>query len=317
MQIRLILPAVIIGALLTAVACGGSTGNAGTAPAGGSELSGTIRIDGSSTVYPITEVVAYEFGRLHDNVRVTVGVSGTGGGFAKWVNGETDINNASRPIKESELAAAAANGIRPIELAIAYDGIAIVVNQANDWVQCLTVDQLAEIWRAGGNAGRWSDIDPNWPNEKTVLYGPGPDSGTFDYFSEVVIGEDGTHTADYAASEDDNLLVQGVAGDRYALGYFGYAYYVENADRLRAIAIDGGDGCIAPAADTINDGSYSPFSRPLHIFISDQAVVRPEVQEFVKFYLEHAHRLVETAGYVALPASAYEEGMNKLAGYIN
>ena len=293
------------------VACGGRASR----PDGADQLSGTIKIDGSSTVYPITEVMAYEFSRIHPNVRITVGVSGTGGGFEKWVRGETDINDASRPIKDAERQAAAQNGIEPIELPVAYDGLTVVVNKDNDWVECLTVEQLHQIWSSGGSIQKWSDIDPSWPDQPIVKYGPGADSGTFDYFNEVVIqgvDENATHTQDYTASEDDNVLVQGVIGDRYAMGYFGYAYYEENQDQLRAIAIDGGNDCVAPSDETINDGSYSPLSRPIFIYVSSEAVERPEVREFARFYLENASELVGRVGYVPLPAEKYDEGLQKL-----
>ena len=310
--------AIVIGAALVLVACGPSGAPEGPGRGSNGEtgaLSGEILIDGSSTVYPLTELMAYEFGRQYPDVRVTVGVSGTGGGFERWVRGETAINNASRPIKDEEREQAQANGIEPIELAVAFDGLSVVVNRNNDWVECLTVEQLHEIWREGSTIQRWSDLDPFWPNEPILKYGPGTDSGTFDYFNEVIIenvDDTASHTTDYTASEDDNVLVQGVAGSPYAIGYFGYAYYVENQDKLRAVAVDGGSGCVEPSEATINDGSYSPLSRPLFIYVSSQAIQRPEVAAFARFYLEQAPELAARVGYVPLPADEYQQGLAKL-----
>ena len=281
----------------------------------GANLSGQIAIDGSSTVFPITEAVAYEFGKVYRRVRVNVGVSGTGGGFAKWARGEVTIIGASRPIEPAERQQAAANGIEPIEFAIAYDGLSLVVNHENDWADCLTVEQLREIWSEHGRIQRWSQIDPAWPDRPISLYGPGTDSGTFDYFNEAVLesgGEGYSHTTRYTASEDDNFLVQGIAGDPYALGYFGFAYYRENRDQVRAVAVDGGSGCVEPSEETIRNGSYVPLSRPLYIYVSSRAIARPEVQAFVRFYLEHAAELVGRVGYIPLPAEMYEEGLTKL-----
>lgn len=307
---RSVLATVLLVLAVLVTACGPRGGqNRGN----GDQLGGAVAIDGSSTVFPITEAVAEEFMLAHPGVQVTVGVSGTGGGFKKWVKGETDINNASRPITDSERKAAADNGLQPVEFAVAYDGLTVVVNQQAGFVDCLTVDELQRIWAPGSQVQRWSQVRPEWPDEPIRLYGPGTDSGTFEYFTETVVGQARASRPDYTASEDDNVLVQGVAGSRYALGYFGYAYYAENADRLKALAVDGGNGCVTPTDQTIEDGTYSPLSRPIFIYVSDTALQRPEVEAFVRFYLEHAAELVPAVGYTRLPAARYQEQLQKLA----
>ncbi|MFX0211649.1 MAG: PstS family phosphate ABC transporter substrate-binding protein, partial [Candidatus Hodarchaeota archaeon] len=255
-------------------------------------VEGTIEIDGSSTVYPITQAVAEEFLSFYPNIYPVVGVSGTGGGFKRFIAGETDISDASRPIKASEAQVAAANGIEYIEFEIALDGIAIVTNQENNWVDYLTVEELDLIWNPDSLVDSWNDIRPGWPDQPIRLYGPGTDSGTFDYFTEVIVGESGASRADYTASEDDNVLVQGIAGDKYALGYFGYAYYAESADILKIVPVDSGIGPVAPADQTINSGQYSPLSRPLFIYVSKVSLKRQEVANFVRFYMETAEKLV-------------------------
>ncbi len=290
-----------LASLLSGCGGKGNQENAGT----GSPLTGVVRVDGSSTVFPITEAVGEEFQRLHSGVRVTVGISGTGGGFKRFVVGETDINDASRPIKPSEEATAAEHGISSIELPVAFDGLSVMVNPANTWVDHLTIDELKRVWQAGSTVHTWQDLRPEWPAEAITLYGPDTDSGTFDYFTEVVTGE-GSCRPDYTASADDNVLVTGVAGDKHALGYFGFAYYMENKDKLKLVPIDGGTGPVLPSEVTINNGSYAPLSRPLFIYVSTAAAERPEIQAFVKFYLEQAGKLAAEVGYVALPQSAYE-----------
>lgn len=282
------------------------------APAGGG-LTGSVEIDGSSTVYPITEAVAEEFmlatGR---EVRVTVGVSGTGGGFKRFCAGETAISNASRPIKASEREACEAAGVRYLELPVAYDGIAIVANLSNDFVECLTVEELRRIWQPGSPVRRWSDVRPGWPATEIHLYGPGTDSGTFDYFTGVVVGEEGASRPDYTASENDNVLVQGVSGDPGALGYFGFAYYEESAHQLKLLGVDNGEGCVLPTVDTIRTGRYAPLSRPVFIYVNEAALARPEVAAFVRFYLEHAGDLAREVGYVPLDPSVYRDGLEKV-----
>ncbi len=272
-------------------------------------LSGTIEIDGSSTVFPITEAVAEEFNKVASSVRVNVGVSGSGGGFKRFVVGETDVSDASRPIKESEAATARENGIEYFEFLVGVDGLSVMVSPDNDFVECLTVEQLHELWKPESAVQNWSDLDTSWPNRQINLYGPGTDSGTFDYFTEEVNGESGLSRADYTASEDDNVLVQGISGDRNALGYFGYAYYAENVDRLKLVAVDSGEGCVAPSVESIADGSYSPLSRPLFIYVSKESLARPEVREFVKFYMEHGAELTAEVGYVPLSAQEYQRNL--------
>ncbi|MGP1387909.1 MAG: PstS family phosphate ABC transporter substrate-binding protein [Thainema sp.] len=271
----------------------------------------SIDIDGSSTVFPVTEAVAEEF--MQDKsgqVNVTVGVSGTGGGFSRFCAGETVISNASRPIKQEEMEACSAAGIEYIEIPVATDALTVVVNPANTWATEMTMEQLQMIWQPDSTISTWSDVDPSWPNEEISLYGPGPDSGTFDYFTDEVVGEEGASRTDYIASEDDNVLVLGVEGDEYSLGYFGYAYYIENADQLQAVAVDSGNGPVAPSPETVESGAYTPLSRPLFIYVSKNALEsRPEVREFVEFYLETAPDLVAEVGYIPLSAERYAEAM--------
>ena len=295
-------------ALMAIIACGGNAAN--TSQPG---LSGEIPIDGSSTVFPITEAVAEEFGKLHPNVKVTVGISGTGGGFQKFCNQETVISDASRPIKQSEMDKCAAAGVEFIELPVAIDGLTVMVNPANDFVDCMTIEELHMMWapESEGKVTRWNQIRPEWPNEPFNLYGPGVDSGTFDYFTEVVNGKSQSSRGDFTASEDDNILVTGIAGDRNALGYFGYAYYVENKDRLKAVAIDGGDGCVEPNTGSIERGVYSPLSRPIFIYVEKGAGVSPRVKALVEFYLTEGRELVGQVGYIAFPDRVYELALSK------
>ena len=290
----------ISGILLTS--CGGGDDSGG--------MRGRVRVDGSSTVFPITEAVAEEFQKLHRGVQVTVGISGTGGGFKKFCAGETDINDASRPIKPTEEEAAKANSVRFIELPVAYDGISVVAHPENDFLDYLTVEELRKIWQPGSMVNQWSDIRSEWPDRPLTLYGPGTDSGTFDYFTEAVNGKSQLCRPDFTASEDDNVLVQGIAGDPDALGFFGFAYYAENADRLKLIPIDGGDGPVFPSNETINTNTYNPLSRPILIYVNDQAR-REEVVAFVEFYLREAPNLVQEVGYVALPAEVYELALHR------
>ncbi len=295
---------VLAAALLTLIAaCGGGE------PAEG-QLSGSVQIDGSSTVYPITEAVAEEFMLEHRDARVTVGVSGTGGGFSKFLRGETDINDASRPIKPVELQLAEQNNVEFIELPVAYDGLAVMVHPENDWVECLTVDELREVWEPRSDIDNWNEIRPEFPNRELALYGPGTDSGTYDYFTEAVIGESGASRSDYTASEDDNVLVQGLAGDRDALGFFGIAYYEENQNRLKLVGIDdedptNGEGCIEPSLETVGDGTYVPLSRPLLIYVRRTSADEEIIGEFVHFYLEYGGALTREVGYVPLGDDAY------------
>lgn len=269
-------------------------------------LEGTVKVDGSSTVFPITEAVAEEFMKVNPKVKVTVGVSGTGGGFKKFTVGETDINDASRPIKPEEVAAAQTNKIEFIELPVAYDGITIVVNPKNTWVKTLTIAQLKKLWEPESKVKTWKDLDPAWPDQAVKLYGPGPDSGTFDYFTEHVVGKSKSSRSDYTSSEDDNVLVNGIAGETNALGYFGYGYYVENQKKLKALPLDGGKGAIMASESTIRDASY-PISRPVFICVSKKSAERPELDAFVKFYLTNAGKLSKEVGYTALPDTMYKD----------
>ncbi|MBM4184215.1 MAG: PstS family phosphate ABC transporter substrate-binding protein [Gemmatimonadetes bacterium] len=293
---------VVAGIGLLAVACGG--GEEGT-----ETLAGAVEIDGSSTVFPIAEAVGEEFQIANPDVRVTVGFSGTGGGFKRFCGGETDLSNASRPINDTERAACAAAGIELTELEVAWDGLSLIVNPANDFVTCLTTAELKRVWEPGSVVSTWRDVRPEFPDEEINLYGPGTDSGTFDYFTETINGEAGASRPDYQASEDDNILVQGVVGDRYALGYFGYAYYTESADRLKLVAIDGGTGCVAPSDATITDGTYAPLSRPLYVYVKHAALARPEVRAYVTFMLDEAATIVPSTGYHALSAAEYSAAL--------
>jgi phosphate transport system substrate-binding protein len=300
---------ILIAAVMVAVIAGGLAYwyyVIATAP----KLIGTIEIDGSSTVYPITAAVAEEFQNVNPDVRVNVGISGTGGGFKRFTVGEIEISDASRPITTSEAQTAQQNGIEYIEFKVALDGLSVVVNSHNTWVDYMTVQELNMTWRPGSAVTKWSDIRSNWPSEPIHLYGPGTDSGTFDYFTEVIVGEAGASRPDYTASEDDNILVQGVAGDAYALGYFGYAYYAENTDKLKIVPIDSGSGPVTPSDQTINSGQYVPLSRPLFIYVNKESLERAEVKAFVRFYMENGEQLVAEVGYTPLPASVYQENLS-------
>ena len=269
------------------------------------QLRGTVSLDGSSTVFPISEAVAEEFLAVQPRVRVTVGVSGTGGGFKKFLAGEIDINDASRPIKMKEVDKANEMGIGYIELPVAYDGLSVVVNKKNTWVDHLTVAELSKIWQPGSTVTNWSDVRAGWPEMKIRLYGPGTDSGTFDYFTETINGKSGASRPDYTANEDDNALVQGISGDEGSLGYFGYAYYAANQDKLKLVPIDGGKGPIAPTQTTINNGTYAPLSRPIFIYVRPDALDRKEVRAFVDFYIDSAAMLASEVGYIPLPDAVY------------
>ena len=278
--------------------------------AGNQELAGTIEIDGSSTVFPITQAVAEEFYKEHSDVRVNVGVSGTGGGFKRFQVGETDINDASRPIKSSEAETCAANGIEYIEFTIAIDGLAVMVNPQNTWVDYLTVEELNLIWKPDSTVDSWNDVRPEWPDQPIRLYGPDTDSGTFDYFTDVINGDEGVSRSDYTASADDNVLVQGIAGDQNSLGYFGYAYYAENTDKLKIVPIDGGNGPVVPSDETVKTGQYAPLSRPIFIYVNKASLERDVVKSFVTFYMENAEQLVTEVGYTPQPSSVYEQNLD-------
>lgn len=302
--------AAALSAALSMTACGG--GEAGDGAAEAAALSGEVLIDGSSTVFPIGEAIGEEFQAANPGVRVSVGFSGTGGGFKRFCNGETDISQASRPISASEREACAGGGVEFTELPVAWDGLSVIANPANDFVQCLTVAELRKVWEPNGTVRTWRDVRAEWPAKEVKLYGPGTDSGTFDYFTETVMGEAGSSRPDYQASEDDNILVQGVAGDRYALGYFGFAYFTENADKLKLVAVDGGAGCILPSDQTIAEGSYAPLSRPLFVYVKHASLARPEVRAYVEFMLRNAPQVVPSTGYHPLTAEEYAADLAKL-----
>ena len=275
-----------------------SCGNSGiNANNGGKELKGEIIIDGSSTVAPISSAVAEEFFRENRNVNIAIGISGTGGGFKKFAVGEIDIANASRKIKEKEAKEAKKNGVEYIELQVALDGIAVVVNKENTWAQELTEEDLKKIWENGSKIMNWKEINPSWPSEVIKLYGPDQDSGTFDYFVEEILGKDGQIRIDYSPSSDDNQLVQGVEGDKGSLGFFGYAYYIEQKDKLNAVAVNG----VRPTDETVKTGKYKPLSRPLYIYVNKKSLKeKPEVRAFVEYYLKNASKAVKLTGYVPL-----------------
>lgn len=274
-----------------------------------------IKVDGSSTVFPITEAVAEEFGK-QGGAKAMVGISGTGGGFKRFCRGETDINDASRPIKQKEIDACREGGVEYIEFKVAYDGLAVVVNPRNNWVDSLSVAELKKIWEPGAQetVKKWSQVRNGFPDQELQLFGPGTDSGTFDYFTEVINGKSGSSRGDYTASEDDNVLVEGVSSNEGGLGYFGLAYYEENKEKLKVVPIEGSNGkAVAPSKETVLDGSYSPLSRPLFIYVNKSSLkTKPAVKKFVQYYLEQASTLAEEVGYVPLPQKEYDAGLRKL-----
>jgi len=304
--------ALVLGAALFLSACGDGGSDETPAADQTPQLSGSIEGDGSSTVFPITEAVAEEFRKVQPDVDVTVGISGTGGGFKKFCNGETDFSDASRPIKDEEKTACADKNIQYVEFQVAFDGLSVMVNPDNEFVDCLTVAEIKSIWAPGSAIKNWKDVRSGFPDKPLTLYGPDTDSGTFDYFTEVINGKAKDSRPDYTASADDNALVQGVAGDSDALGYFGFAYYEENQDKLKLLGVDGGSGCIKPSRQTILDNTYTPLSRPLFVYVRKDALERPEVQGLMRFYLENGKTLVDEVGYVEVPDSVYQEGLAKL-----
>jgi phosphate transport system substrate-binding protein len=276
----------------------------------------TIAIDGSSTVFPVAEAVAEEFQKAKKGqVRVTVGISGTGGGFKKFCRGETDISNGSRPILKQEIAACEQAGIEFYELPIAFDALTVAVSPKNTFLECITVADLKKIWEPGaqGKVTQWSDVNPKWPNQKITLYGAGADSGTFDYFTEAVVGKAKASRGDYTASEDDNVLVQGIENDANSLGYIPFAYFAPHADKMKALGIDWGkgQGCVKPSLEAVLAGTYNPLSRPLFIYVSKKAAEKPEVKEFVEFTMKNAVPLIKEVKYLPLPDRAYESGIKK------
>jgi phosphate transport system substrate-binding protein len=303
---------------LTVVACGGDDdngggGGGGSAEGGGQNLSGTIRADGSSTVAPLTEAAAELFREENPEVRISVGTSGTGGGFEKFCRGETDISDASREIKDEEIEICEKNGVKYEQLVVANDALAVVLNPENDWASCMTTDQLKQIWNKGSDVKTWKDVDPSWPDEEIKLYGPGTDSGTFDYFTEAINGEEGVQRTDYNnIGEDDNATITGVSGDKNAMGYLGFSFVQENEGKVKAAEVDGGSGCVAPTAETAQDGSYKPLGRELYIYISDKAIKRPEVKAFADFYIQNATPVAEQAQYIPLTEEQVQQSQQKV-----
>jgi len=306
---------IIFAMTLLILSCGKSkqTDNKGS-----KTLSGSIKVDGSSTVYPITEAVAEEFRNVQPKVKVTIGVSGTGGGFKKFSRGETHISDASRPIKDKEIKACEKNNIHYVPLEVAYDGLAVLINPQNDWVKSFTVEELKKIWEpaAQGKIMKWNQINPSWPNKEIHLFGPGIASGTYDYFTEAIVGKSGSSRGDYTASEDDNVLVQGIAGDKYALGFFGLAYYAENKDKLTLVGVHNGKKVVKPTLETVSNGTYRPLSRPLFIYVNSTSVKNPEVVSFVNFYLKNAAELSKDVGYIPLPQEKYNEQTQKFKTFV-
>lgn len=304
---------ILVAAL--AISCGDSKK---TSEKNSEALTGTIQVDGSSTVFPVTEAVAEEYRNEQPEVKVTIGVSGTGGGFKKFSRGETNISNASRPIKDIEIEACKENNITYVELEVAYDGLAVLVNPENTWVDSFTIEELKKIWEpaAQGKIMKWNQIRPEWPNEEIHLFGPGVASGTYDYFTEAIVGKSGSSRGDFTASEDDHVLVQGIAGDKYALGFFGLAYYTENADKLTLIGVHNGTEVVKPSLETVSNGTYKPLSRPLFIYVNSTSVKSPEVVDFVNFYLDNAGELSEDVGYIPLPIELYNKQKENFKAFV-
>jgi len=307
---------VVLPVLVGAAACGGG----GTTESGAPAAPQVITADGSSTVAPVTEAVAEEFQRANPGTRVTVGTSGTGGGFQKFCRDETDISDASRPITPGEVEACAKTGVTYIEIPVAYDGLAVVVNPKNTWAASMTVAELKTLWEpaAQGKVTRWNQIRSGWPDREIHLFGAGVDSGTFDYFTEAIVGKSKASRGDYTSSEDDNVIVQGVGGDENALGYFGFAYYEQNHDKLKLVAVDDGDdangaGPVAPSPDTVKNGTYRPLSRPIFIYAKVKALERPEVKSFIDFYLNQGIPLVREVGYIPLTDQEYMMVRNRFS----
>jgi phosphate transport system substrate-binding protein len=306
---------VLLGVLiLLATACGREAAEDTTPAAAGGNLSGKVEVDGSSTVGPLVTAAAEQFQAEQPGVQVTVGISGTGGGFERFCAGETDISNASRPIKEDEEAPLCRqNGVEYTELRVATDALTVVTNKENDWVDCLTTDQLKKIWEpaAEGKVTNWNQVDPSFPSERLSLAGAGTDSGTFDYFTDEINGEEGASRSDYQATEDDNTTVTFVSGETGALGYFGFSYFEENQDSLKTVPIDSGNGCVAPSVEAAQAGEYTPLSRPLFIYVKNESLQRPEVKAFVQYMLDNAQSIAEIARFVPLNDEQLTESMSR------
>jgi phosphate transport system substrate-binding protein len=311
---RALVPAASVAVLaLTLTACGGSNGSSGD---GGGGVSGTVNADGSSTVGPMTQAAAELFNGENPDVQITVGESGTGGGFEKFCAGETDMNDASRPIEDDEKAACESGGVTYQEMVVANDAITVVVNKENTWATCLTTDQLKAIWEPKSTVTNWNQVDPSFPDEKLVLFGPGTDSGTFDYFTDAINGEEGASRTDYSPSENDNNTVQGVQGSKGGLGYFGYSYFEQNSSTLNAVEVDSGNGCVAPSAATVQDGTYSPLARPLFIYPSiEQGKANEALVAFVKYYVANIDDIASTAQFVPPSEEQKSTLQGELADY--
>lgn len=309
-QLKMIMLAAPLALGLGLAACGGGETSGGET-GGGGNLSGTIAIDGSSTVFPFAQAAAEQFQGKNPNVKITVGQSGTGGGFEKFCAGETQISDASRPIEPDEIKACKENGIRYKELQVASDGIAVVTNPQLE-IDCLTVDQLKQLWEKGSTITNYSQLGSGTPSGKVSLYGPGTDSGTFDFFTEEINGEEGNTRKDYQPSEDDNVLVQGVAGDRTGLAYFGFSYYEQNRDKLNLVGIDDGSGCVKPDAAKIQSGDYKPLGRPIFMYPSVEALARPEVKAFMEYALASYESIAEAAQIVPMSAADDEQSKREL-----
>ncbi|MED3985357.1 PstS family phosphate ABC transporter substrate-binding protein [Peribacillus simplex] len=305
--------AVMGGVIAVAAGCGSDdTKTSSSEGKGSGQLQGEVITDGSSTVFPIMEAVAEEYMGTQPDVKVSVGSSGTGGGFKKFIAGDTDLANASRPVKEEESALLDENGVKYTELKLAFDGISIVANKDNEFIDSLTVEELQKLWVDNGKVKKWSDIRPEWPKEEIKFYSPGTDSGTYDYFNEVIL-EEKPMVENATLSEDDNVLVQGVEGDKNAIGFFGYAYYAENKDKLKIISIDNGKGAVEPTHETIKSGEYAPLSRPLYTYVANKSVAEKEqVADYTQFVIENAGELAEEVGYISLPEEEYQKDLDKL-----
>ena len=319
MTIRLHERSSIVAALLVAgltlAGCGGDNKESGAegGDGGGDKVSGAVVIDGSSTVEPLSSAAAELFMEENPDANVTVGTSGTGGGFEKFCAGETDISDASRPIKQSEIDICKKNNIQYTELIVANDALSVVVNPENNWATCLTVEQLKKMWEPASTVNNWNQVDPAFPDEPLKLFGAGSDSGTFDYFTQAVNGEEGASRTDYNPTEDDNVTIQGVSAEKGALGYFGYSYLEENADKVKGVEINGGDGCVAPSAGTAQDGTYKPLARPLFIYVSDTGLKKPQVVKFAEYYVNNTTQIAETAKFIPLTDEQQKTAKDELA----
>jgi phosphate transport system substrate-binding protein len=319
MRFRLLTGAMLLVAIgIFAAGCGGGGRDddddaAATTTGATSDLSGRIEADGSSTVGPYTTAAAERFQRENPDVKITVGVSGTGGGFERFCRGETDLSNASRQIEDDERAVCEQNNVEFTEFQVANDALTVVVNKQNDWATCLTVAELKKIWGPGSKINNWSQVRGGFPDERLRLAGPGTDSGTFDYFTGVIVGDEGASRSDYTASENDNVIVQAVSGERGGLGYFGFSYFEENQGKLKALEVDGGKGCVAPSVATAQNGTYAPLSRPLFVYVKKESLARPEVKAFIEYTLDNEREIAEAARFVPLTDEQLQKAEDALS----